>query len=293
METEWDTGYFIGINSRTTEYLIAKGSGIFSTTTIRRYQDDKACDPEIVKEETILHRDYVMHGAKSTPTEVRPHTAAASTPNPAAAAPMMPRRIRLRQEDFIEYGYTVGCPGCQPIQLEPNVRRGHNEECRARMEEELSKTDRGKEIMGRTKDRIDEKVAQMGEQVMQGQGEIASEVTEFVDGPEESREDASHPADDGRQAETPGEEEARANFGPDSREQHKEAKRRRDLDDSGGDIKDNWRKPSRSSKAEKRRMEEDRQAWRKRRGHPEYPLLQGARTTMRTSRRTRNLGDSR
>ena len=34
METEWDTGYFIGINSRTTEYLIAKGSCIFSTTTI-------------------------------------------------------------------------------------------------------------------------------------------------------------------------------------------------------------------------------------------------------------------
>ena len=122
METEWDTGYFIGINSRTTEYLIAKGSGIFSTTTIRRHQDDKAYDPNIVKEVTILHRDFEMHGAKSTPTEVRPHTAAASTPNPAAAR-MMPRRITVRQEDFIEYGYTGGCPGCESIQLESNVRR--------------------------------------------------------------------------------------------------------------------------------------------------------------------------
>ena len=135
METDWDIGYFIGINSRTTEYLIAKGSGVFSTTTIRRHQDDKAYDPEIVKEVTILHRDYVMHGAKSTPTDVRPHTAAPSIPN-QAVAPMMPRRIRLRQEDFVEYAYTVGCPGCKSIQLESNVRRGHNEECRARMEEE-------------------------------------------------------------------------------------------------------------------------------------------------------------
>ena len=109
---------------------------MFSTTTIRRHQDDKAYDPEIVKEVTILHRDYVMHGAKSTPTEVRPHAAATSTPNPAAA-PMMPRRIRFRQEDFIEYGYTVGCPGCESIQLESNVRRGHNEERRARMEEDF------------------------------------------------------------------------------------------------------------------------------------------------------------
>ena len=145
--------------------MVAKGSGVFSTTTIRRHQDDKAYDPEIVKEVTILHRHYVMDGAKSTPTEVRPHTAAPSIPNPAAT-PMMPRRIRLRQEDFVEYGYTVGCPGCESIQLESNVRRGHNEERRARMEEELSKTDRRQEIMGHTKDRMDEKVAPMEEQAM-------------------------------------------------------------------------------------------------------------------------------
>ena len=125
------------------------------------------------------------------------------------------------------------------------------------MEEELSKTNRGKEMIGHAKDRIDEKVAQMGEQVMQDQEDIAPEVTELVDGPEESREDASHPADDGRRAETPGEQEARANFGAGTESQRKEAKRRRDLDDSGKDIKGNWKKPSRGSKSEKRRIEEE------------------------------------
>ena len=92
---------------------------------------------------------------------------------------------------------------------------------------------------------------------MQGQEEIDPDVTEFVDGPEESREDASHPADDGRRAEIPGEQEARANFGAGTEEQRKEAKRKRNLDDSGADIKGNHRKPSRSSKAEKRRIEEE------------------------------------
>ena len=150
---------------------------MFSTATLRRHQDDKAYDPEIVKEVTVLRRDSVMHGAKSTPTEVRPHTAAISTPKPAAA-PIMPRRMKLRQEDFIAYGYTIGCPGCESIQSESNVRRGDIEKRRARMEEELSKTDRGWEIMGRAKDRIDEKVAQMGEQTMPDQGEIAPEGTE-------------------------------------------------------------------------------------------------------------------
>ena len=36
-----------------------------------------------------------------------------------------------------------------------------------------------------------------------------------------------------------------------------DSKRRRDLDDSGADIKGSHRKPSRSSKAEKRRIEEE------------------------------------
>ena len=77
--------------------------------------------------------------------------------------------------------------------------------------------------------------------------------TELVDGPEESREDASHPADDGRRAETPGQQEARANFGPDVEESRKETKRKRDLDNSGAPH----RKPTRQSKAEKRRIEEE------------------------------------
>ena len=51
--------------------------------------------------------------------------------------------------------------------------------------------------------------------------------------------------------------EARANFGVGTEEQRKEAKRKRDLDDSGADIKGNHRKPSRPSKAEKRRIEEE------------------------------------
>ena len=62
----------------------------------------------------------------------------------------------------MEHAYTIGCPGCESIQLSSNVRRGHNEECRSRMERELSETGRAV----RAKDRIDGKVAQMGEQVI-------------------------------------------------------------------------------------------------------------------------------
>ena len=95
---------------------------------------------------------------------------------------------------------------------------------------------------------MDEKIAKIGEVAM-GQGKIAGdEVTDLVYGPEESREVASNPADDGRQAETPKDREEAP---------RKEAEWKRDLDDSGKDLKGPVRKPARASKAEKRRVEEE------------------------------------
>ena len=89
---------------------------------------------------------------------------------------------------------------------------------------------------------------------------MAPEGTEFPDGPLDSWDDANHLADDGRQAETPGQEVVQANFGPGAKAHRKETKRRRDPDDSGAYISGNRRKPSRSSKAEKRRIEEEDRA---------------------------------
>ena len=40
MESEWGTGFFVGANSRTDEYIIAKEDGVFSCATITRYPDD-------------------------------------------------------------------------------------------------------------------------------------------------------------------------------------------------------------------------------------------------------------
>ena len=55
-------------------------------------------------------------------------------------------------------------------------------------------------------------------------------------------------------------QKARASFSAGTEEQRKEIKRRRDLDDSGQDIKGTHKKPSRLSKAEKRRIEEEDRA---------------------------------
>ena len=71
MNTEWSTGFFVGVNGKTTEYLVATEEGIFSCATIRRLPDDEAYDPGCLELVKITYRDSVLEGARSSPVRVR------------------------------------------------------------------------------------------------------------------------------------------------------------------------------------------------------------------------------
>ena len=67
MNTEWSTGYFVGMNGKTTEYSVATADGVFSCATIRLLPDDEAYDSECINMFKVTCRDYVLGGASSTP----------------------------------------------------------------------------------------------------------------------------------------------------------------------------------------------------------------------------------
>ena len=71
----------------------------------------------------------------------------------------VPRRTLLYKGDFTRYEFTVGCPGCIWMQLGQGPRRNHSDECRRRMEEELAKTEEGRQRIARANERIDHWVA--------------------------------------------------------------------------------------------------------------------------------------
>ena len=60
MQTDWDTGFFVGINPGTTEYCIGKDDGVFICATIRRLPDDEAFDPAITDDIKVRYRDYMI-----------------------------------------------------------------------------------------------------------------------------------------------------------------------------------------------------------------------------------------
>ena len=66
------------------------------------------------------------------------------------------RRIRIRREDVIKYGYTIGCPGCQAVSRNAPAQN-HTEVCRARIEKIMR--EEGQERIREADLRISEHVA--------------------------------------------------------------------------------------------------------------------------------------
>ena len=150
---------------------------------------------DIVK---TTHRDYVLGGASSTPVSVRfSDTNVKNVDTEPVAQPFVLRRTRLNLDYFRKYAFMVGCQGCEHIQSSSSLRRNQKQQRRDRIEVELSKTVEGRDTLGRAKDRLDTKTAEMMEKmadapetakevrteyqgqtegVQQGQGEIPPEV---------------------------------------------------------------------------------------------------------------------
>ena len=97
---------------------MATGDGVFSCAAIRRLPDEEAFDPKCVQAMKITDRGYVLEGATSSPIGFRlGGTSIKNSETDPTTTPMVPRRIRLKPEDFEKFGYTIGCPGCDQIQI--------------------------------------------------------------------------------------------------------------------------------------------------------------------------------
>ena len=163
MDTEWDVGYLVGFNARTTESLIGTEMGIISCATMRRLQDDLAYDKQCLEDVNVGYREYVCKGASSTNPRVRWAAPMAENKDPMPfGEPAIPRRMRIKPSDLQTHGYTIGCPGCEAVQLGTDLRRNHTEDCRVRIEGKVRETEEGQGRMDRAKARLDEWTADAG-----------------------------------------------------------------------------------------------------------------------------------
>ena len=149
-ESLWSEGYFLGVISRTTEYLIATTEGIVKCASIKRLLDGRAYDPACLEEVTKTFFEYIKEGAKSTMKKVRfadetPHENPNRDPIESQRNPA-PYGLRLTKDDFKEHGWTGGCKGCEWMEAgEVGYSKRHTQECRTRMSEAIARTAKGAE----------------------------------------------------------------------------------------------------------------------------------------------------
>ena len=136
METDWGIGYYLGSTNRTMEHLIATEHGIVKCETIRRMPDNVAYDPACLEMIKIGYREYICDGATSYVPMTRPSDPIPRNPDDSAPA-VIPRRTRISPQDLKKFGYTVGCQGCEAVELGHSQRRNHSENCRDRIEKAM------------------------------------------------------------------------------------------------------------------------------------------------------------
>ena len=88
-----------------------------------------------------------------------------------------PRRQRLERSDFVDHGYTPGCPGCNLISSGRPGEAHHNETCKIRMEPLLLQSDTGRHRVERALQRNTDYTARLSEQSKKPRGGDTSSST--------------------------------------------------------------------------------------------------------------------
>ena len=159
MDAKWEDGTFIGFSRSTNTYVMAtREGGIATSRSLKRVPMANSWCPE------------TLAGITSTPwsrreradPEVRFQEATPREERVVVAPPQPARRFRIADADLRKHGYTDGCVQCNFIQRYGKTKPGaqHNETCRNRIIDEISKTPDGEARLSAHSARVDRYLAE-------------------------------------------------------------------------------------------------------------------------------------
>lgn len=157
MESNWGMGIFVGVISRSTEYLVMNKDIIFKASDNTRVTEGEAHRPDIIDELKVTVEDYVSEGAKAQHVGARVPQAGGEgvVSAPVVGRGCAPRRLQFKDQDFMKYGYSVGCPGCLWTETGMGKRQKHSESCRRRIEVAMSEDPMDKVRLGENREHME------------------------------------------------------------------------------------------------------------------------------------------
>ena len=139
LESNWESGVFLGIREESNEILVGTPQGVVKARTFRR----KGSDEDRWNKEEIL-------AVKGLPWQPDPNVSTYDIRSRVSVRVEQPsevelgntrefmsRRLRITKKDLQQQGYSIGCAGCEAAR-KGGVAINHSEECRTRITRALA-----------------------------------------------------------------------------------------------------------------------------------------------------------
>ena len=137
-DSDWREGAFLGVDTKSTQFLIGTASGIYKTSyhEVKRLTKERAYQEKYMNEVVVTVDDYLARGASADYGPVKQSSdvvgGAEGGRGDNGERGYAPRSVRITEDDGRKYGFTSGCVGCTWLQNRLGPRRGHTTACRDR-----------------------------------------------------------------------------------------------------------------------------------------------------------------
>ena len=168
-------GVFVGVDRRTGQYMLLDGETVRLARTIMRMPTADKWNKEALAK--VSSTPYDLHAPKDVEVTFRERV----EPQGENFKPKvtLARQVYIKPSDIDKYGLTRGCVKCDHERNYGPGRtpNGHSKVCRDRVMAELAKTSEGRITIAAAAARLDQTVADLGQQHRTDltQGEIVSE----------------------------------------------------------------------------------------------------------------------
>ena len=160
LNPRFEHGIWLGVHSRSNEDIIGTDQGVLRACTVKKLPDDERWNSERVLK--LRGVPWCPREEPEVADEAREPQDHGDADDEEAEAPQI-KRLYIKKEDILRYGYTGACPGCTALR---NNKRAvtHNEACRKRVLEKMEANDDDKDRVAEERDRINEHLAKQIEQ---------------------------------------------------------------------------------------------------------------------------------
>ena len=164
MGSRWLEGVFLGYNRSSNSYIVATEAGTVSARSLYRRPIANRWSLERIS--AIVATPWSLREKPDREVRLAENIEEQGTPAEPRSREIadLPKAFRIAYKDFVEPGFSAGCPQCEHNELHQKSRGGvtHSDGCRQRMMDALMGTPHGRRRLERYESRVDQAIADRG-----------------------------------------------------------------------------------------------------------------------------------